>query len=97
MSQDGNDKIKRVLQKIVNYLITQKKYSEFSNVEIFFVFGSPYKTAMCDWTFGMRIHTNLQGLKKTKLVNDLQSDIRKVTDKVVEQSVCCTDILYSES
>lgn len=97
MSQEGNDKMKRVLQKIVDYLIEQKKYSKFSKVEIFFVFGAKYKTAMCDWMFGMRIHTKLQEPNKTQLVNNFQSDIRKVTDRVVEQSVCCTDILYGES
>ena len=97
MSQDGNDKMKKILQKIVDYLVKQKKYSSFSKVEIFFVFGSKYKTAMCDWTFGMRIDTDLTPFQRTDLVRSFQTDIRKVTDKIVEQRVCCTDVLFSES
>ena len=75
MSQDGNDRMKKILQKIVDYLTQQKKYSSFSKVEIFFVFGSKYKTAMCDWTFGMRIHTELTPFDRTDLVRSFQSEI----------------------
>jgi hypothetical protein len=94
MPQDKNLVMKKFLQKIVDHLLKMKKYNSFYSVEIFFVFGSTYKTAMCDWVYGMKIKSDSSLSAKDDLVRVFQMDIRKATDNFFKQSVCATDIVF---
>jgi hypothetical protein len=96
MSQDKNLIMKKFLQKIVDHLLSYKKYKDFDNVEVFFVFGSNYKTAMCDWVYGMKIYTSVPHSQRNSLVKEFQMDIRKKTDNFFKQSVCSTDIVFEK-
>lgn len=94
MAQDRNQMMKKFLEKIISYLLTSKKYKSFHKVEVFFVFGSQHKTAMCDWVYGMKIYTPVKYNLRDDLVREFQMDIRKKTDQIFNQSVCATDIMF---
>jgi hypothetical protein len=95
MTPDSNIVMKKYLQKIVNQIISLKKYSDLQKVDVFFMFGSPHKTAMCQWVYGIKILSDKKFGRGSDTINDLQKDIRRITDKEFGQSVCLTDILFA--
>jgi hypothetical protein len=95
MTSDSNIVMKKYLQKIVNQIISTKKYSDLQKVDVFFTFGSPHKSAMCQWVYGIKIYSDKRFGRGSDTVNDLQKDIRRITDKEFRQSVCLTDILFA--
>ena len=97
MGGDSNIVMKKLIQKITDNILLNKKYSPLKKVEIFFTFGSPRKTAMCQWVYGMKIFSNYRLGRGSDIVSDLQKDIRRATDKAFEQSVCLTDIMFDSS
>jgi hypothetical protein len=94
MSSDSNIVMRKYLQKIVNQLLSTKKYSDLQKVDVFFTFGSPHKTAMCQWVYGIKIYSQKKFGRGSDTINDLQKDIRRSTDSVFQQSVCLTDIMF---
>ena len=94
MSSDANIVMKKMLQKIANHVLTLKEFNEFEKVDIFFVFGSKHRTAMCDWVYGMKIKTDILYSSRDQKVRDLQMAIKKRTDHMFQQTVCCTDVLF---
>jgi hypothetical protein len=94
MSQDANLLMKKMLQKIANHVIESREFKTFDKVDIFFAFTSKHKTAMCQTVYGMKIYTKVPYSMRDTLVKDFQMQIRKITDKMMNQSVCCTDISF---
>lgn len=88
--------MKKLLQKIINKIIISRKYKTISKVEVFFVFGSKHKTAMCDWVYGIKIYSNLSFSMRDDFIKELQMNIRKTTDNFINQSVCCTDMIFEK-
>lgn len=97
MAVEGNDMMKRFLQKLVNELINQGEFVDLKKVNVFFVFGSKHRTAMCDWVYGLKILTDLPQPIKNDVVRNLQNKIKMKTQKVLQTSVCCTDVIFVES
>jgi hypothetical protein len=97
MSQDANLVMKKMLQKIAVHILTSKEYKDFDEVDIYFAFTSKHKTAMCQTVYGMKIYTKAPYSMRDSLVKDFQMSIRKVTDKMMNQSVCCTDIIFERN
>lgn len=95
MSKDANKVVKKFLTKITKQLLTKEKYSPIVKFEVFFVFGSKTKTAMCDWVYGLKITTTLNQLQRTELIKELQLDIKKQFERFANQSVCCTDVIFN--
>lgn len=91
---DENVKIRKSLQKIVNYVLEDKKYSDFEEVNVSSVVKAPYKTAMCDITYELKIHTNVDYNLRDDLVKEFQMDIRKYLSSIMNESVCATDIKF---
>jgi len=97
MSQDANLVMKKMLQKIADHILTSKEYRDFDEVDIYFAFTSKHKTAMCQTVYGMKIYTKTPYSMRDSLVKDFQMSIRKITDKMMNQSVCCTDIIFERN
>jgi hypothetical protein len=97
MSQDANLVMKKILQKIADHVLNSKEYRDFDGVDIYFAFTSKYKTAMCQTVYGMKIYTKSPYSMRDSLVKDFQMSIRKITDKMMNQSVCCTDIIFERN
>lgn len=93
MGADANMVMKKLLQKVVDSLGSQKKYQGFQKVDVFFVFGSQHKTAMCQFVYGIKIKTQLPYTKRVDLVRELQVDIKRISDKKFETTVCATDVI----
>jgi hypothetical protein len=74
----------------------KKEYSELDNVDIFFVFGSKVKTAMCDWVYGMKIYSKLSVSLRDDLIREFQMDIKKNFQRFFGQSICATDIIFEK-
>ena len=96
MSADGNIVMKKLLQKISDYVLKTKDFKEFEKADIFFVFGSKHKTAMCDWVYGIKIKTNEPYLTRDQRVRDFQLAVRKITDQKFNQTVCCSDFIFEK-
>jgi len=93
MGSDSNTVIKKFIQKISNQLIKKNEYENFIFCEVFFVFGSKHKTAMCDFVYGLKIISKTQ-LRDNYLISKLQSDIKTNMDNLLDVSVCCTDVIF---
>jgi hypothetical protein len=93
MGSDSNTVVKKLLQKISNQLIKKSDYDNFISCDIFFVFGSKHKTAMCDFVYGLKI-TSKTKLRDNYLISKLQSDIKFNMDNLLDVSVCCTDVIF---
>jgi len=94
---DESTKINKILQNIVNYILEDKKYSDFEKVEVYNVHKAPYKTAMCDITYHLKIHTNSNHSVINELVKELQSDIKKYCSTIMKESVCAIDVKFVET
>lgn len=97
MNPDENIMMKKMLQKMANYIAFSKKYNDFEIVDVFFAFGSKHRSAMCDWVYGIKIYTKVPHTTRDEKVREFQMDIKKLTDKQFGQSVCCTDVIFEKS
>ena len=93
MNSEGNLMMKKVLQKVSNSLISTKKYNQIKKVDIFFVFGSTHKTAMCQYVYGMKISTDLPFTKRVDLLREFQLDLKRNIEKSFNAVVCATDVV----
>ena len=96
MPVEGNDMMKRFIQKLVNELIKQNEFMDLSKVNVFFVFGSKHRTAMCDWVYGLKIYTDLPTSVRNEVVRNLQNKIKMKTQRSLQTSICCTDVIFAE-
>jgi hypothetical protein len=94
MSTDANNVMKKLLQKMVNHLISLKEFKDIDKVDVFFAFTSKHKTAMCQTVYGMKIKTSLPKMDRDDLVRNLQSKLKKMADMSFQHSVCATDIIF---
>ncbi len=97
MPVEGNDMMKRFIQKLVNELIKQNEFMDLSKVTVFFVFGSKHRTAMCDWVYGLKVITDLPTSVRNEVVRNLQNKIKMNTQRNLQTSVCCTDVMFVDT
>lgn len=97
MPVEGNDMMKRFIQKMVNELIKQNEFMDLSKVNVFFVFGSKHRTAMCDWVYGLKVYTDLPTSVRNEVVRNLQNKIKMKTQRSLQTSVCCTDVMFVDT
>lgn len=96
MPVEGNDMMKRFIQKLVSELIKQDEFMDLSKVNVFFVFGSKHRTAMCDWVYGLKVYTDLPTSVRNEVVRNLQNKIKMKTQRSLQTSICCTDVIFAE-
>jgi hypothetical protein len=94
MDNNANQVMKKMLQKITDSIVSNRKYSSFDKVEIFFAFGSKHRTAMCDWVYGMKIYSKGSFGLRSELVQELQMEIKKKSERFFNQSLCVTDVIF---
>jgi len=94
MDNNANQVMKKMLQKITDSVVSNRKYSSLDKVEIFFVFGSKHKTAMCDWVYGMKIYSKGSFGLRRELVQELQMENKKKSERFFDQSLCVTDFIF---
>ena len=94
MGADANMVMKKLLQKVADSLVSHRKYKGIDKVEVYFVFGSQYKTAMCQFVYGLKIKTNLPYSRKLEFIRELQGDIKSFSEKKFNTTICNTDVVY---
>jgi hypothetical protein len=94
MDNNANQVMKKMLQKITDSIVSNRKYSSFDKVEIFFAFGSKHRTAMCDWVYGMKIYSKGSFGLRSEIVQELQMEIKKKSERFFNQSLCVTDVIF---
>ena len=94
MDNNANQVMKKMLQKITDSVVSNRKYSSLDKVEIFFAFGSKHRTAMCDWVYGMKIYSKGSFGLRSELVQELQMEIKKKSERFFNQSLCVTDVIF---
>lgn len=96
MGGDANIVLKKMLQKISNHLLDLDKFKSIDNAEIYYAFGSPIKTAMCDGVYGIKIKTKLSYSPESELIRLFQKSIESMSKKSFNQSICCTDLIIEK-
>jgi hypothetical protein len=94
MSTESNNVMKKLLQKMVNHLISLKEFKDIDKVDVFFAFTSKHKTAMCQTVYGMKIKTSLSRIERDKVIRSLETKLKKMADVSFQHSVCATDIIF---
>lgn len=91
MGSESNIVTKKLIQKIVNHLLEKKDFSDISKADVYFAFGSPHKTAMCQYVYGLKISSKN---KEPYIISKLQSDVKSIAERRLNMSVCCTDVIF---
>jgi hypothetical protein len=52
---------------------------------------------MCDWVYGLKINSDLGLGFRSEIVLELQKDLKNKLEKIVNQSTCCTDVIFEKS
>ena len=94
LPNEGNEKMKRFLQKLLNQVLQRKEFDDIDRAEVFFVFGSKHKTAMCDWIYGIRVYSNMPLSQRADSLCDLQMTLKRNTQRLLQTSICCTDVIF---
>lgn len=94
MPNEGNEVMKRFLQKIVNSTLKSKDFDDISSTEVFFTFGSQHKSAMCDYVYGIKIYSDMPMSMRSAASTDLIQKINRGVEKFMNKSVCCTDVIW---
>lgn len=97
MNQNTNFAMKKILQKIFDYFLKNKKYQKISSVEVVYAFTSRFKTAMCQSVVGIKVKSNIEKNTLNNLINELKSDVKKVTDEYFGHSVCVLDVIFENN
>ena len=79
MSGEANNVMKKILQKMVNHVLSSKEFKDI---------------AMCQTIYGMKIQTDLPKMIREEKIRNLQSKVKKMADTAFQQSVCATDIIF---
>lgn len=94
MNSEQNKIMKTLLQKIANKMISNSEFDKIKNVEFFYVFGSPVKTAMCDWVYGIKINTVITSRLREEYVRNFQLNLKTFIQKKYGQTICPTDVIF---
>ncbi len=93
MDNNANQVMKKMLQKITDSIVSNRKYSSFDKVEIFFAFGSKHRTAMCDWVYGLKIYVK-EGTDTVIVGERIKERITRVMSQISNDTFCLTDINF---
>lgn len=90
-----DETIKKMIDRVVRDTI--KKDPIFKDVymaDVFYLFKSPIRTAMCDYVYGLRIFSENDYIDRPTISLRLQKNITTVTSKVSDKTFCCTEVSF---
>lgn len=94
MNSEKNKIMKTLLQQIANKMIESSEFNKIKNIEFFYVFGSPTKTAMCDWVYGIKISTSITSKLREEYVKNFEMFLKNFIKKKYNQTICPTDVIF---
>lgn len=90
-----DDVMKRMLNRVVKNTISRDPaFKDVYKADVFYLFQSPIKTAMCDYVYGLRIYTENEFVDKPTISSKLQKKITNVVSQVSNKTFCCTEVSF---
>lgn len=90
-----DDVMKRMLNRVVKNTISKDPaFKDVYKADVFYLFQSPIRTAMCDYVYGLRIYTESEFVDKPMLSSKLQKKITNVVSQVSNKTFCCTEVSF---
>lgn len=90
-----DDVMKRMLNRVVKNTISKDPaFKDVYKADVFYLFQSPIKTAMCDYVYGLRIYTENEFVDKPTISSRLQKKITNVVSQVSNKTFCCTEVSF---
>lgn len=90
-----DDVMKRMLNRVVKNTISKDPaFKDVYKADVFYLFQSPIRTAMCDYVYGLRIYTESEFVDKPTISSKLQKKITNVVSQVSNKTFCCTEVSF---
>jgi hypothetical protein len=90
-----DDMLKKTLNKVVKTTVQKDPaFKDLYTAEVFYLFQSPIKTAMCDYVYGLRIIPESEYIDRAVLSAKLQKKITNTLSKLSNKSFCCTEVSF---
>jgi hypothetical protein len=90
-----DDVMKRMLNRVVKNTISKDPaFKDVYKADVFYLFQSPIRTAMCDYVYGLRIYTESEFVDKPMISSKLQKKITNVVSQVSNKTFCCTEVSF---
>lgn len=94
MNSDKNKIMKTLLQQVANKMILSTEFEKIKMVEFYYVFGSPVKTAMCDWVYGLKVSTIITSKLREEYIIKFQNSLKIYIKNKYNQTICPTDVIF---
>lgn len=90
-----DDVMKRMLNRVVKNTISKDPvFKDVYKADVFYLFQSPIRTAMCDYVYGLRIYTENEFVDRPMISSRLQKKITNVVSQVSNKTFCCTEVSF---
>ena len=90
-----DDVMKRMLNRVVKNTISKVPvFKDVYKADVFYLFQSPIRTAMCDYVYGLRIYTENEFFDRPMISSRLQKKITNVVSQVSNKTFCCTEVSF---
>ena len=90
-----DDVMKRMLNRVVKNTISKDPvFKDVYKADVFYLFQSPIRTAMCDYVYGLRIYTESEFVDRPMISSRLQKKITNVVSQVSNKTFCCTEVSF---
>jgi hypothetical protein len=90
-----DDVMKRMLNRVVKNTISKDPvFKDVYKADVFYLFQSPIRTAMCDYVYGLRIYTESEFVDRPMISSKLQKKITNVVSQVSNKTFCCTEVSF---
>jgi hypothetical protein len=90
-----DDILKKTLNKLVKSTVQKDPaFRDIYKAEVFFMFQSPIKTAMCDYVYGLRIIPETEYVDRALISAKLQKKITNTLSQISNKTFCCTEVSF---
>jgi len=90
-----DDVMKRMLNRVVKNTISKDPvFKDVYKADVFYLFQSPIRTAMCDYVYGLRIYTENEFVDRPMISSRLQKKLTNVVSQVSNKTFCCTEVSF---
>jgi hypothetical protein len=90
-----DDTLKKMINRVVKTTISQDPtFKDVYKADVFYLFQSPIRTAMCDYVYGIRIFSENDFIDKPTISSKLQKKITNVVSQVSSKTFCCTEVSF---
>lgn len=90
-----DETLKKMINRVVKNTISKDPvFKDVYKADVFYLFQSPIRTAMCDYVYGLRIFSENDFIDKPTISSKLQKKITNVVSQVSNKTFCCTEVSF---